>query len=82
MVSVQWESLEMPSIPILVNKKTLKKHAQLFVHQKDKQICENNKETEKNYNAFWNDLLDSGKAMRHWMCSLGLSRHGASNVQL
>ena len=51
-VSVHWEYSEMPSIPILVNKKTLQKHTQLFVFQKDKQKCEKNKETEKKYNAF------------------------------
>ena len=49
--SVPWEYSAMPSIPILVNKKTLKQHTQLFVFQKDKQKCEKNKETEKTHNA-------------------------------
>ena len=51
-VSVHSESSDMPSIPILVHKKALKKHAQLFVFQTRKQKCEKNKETEKTYSAF------------------------------
>ena len=35
-VSVPWESAEMPTIPIMVNKRALKKHTQLFVYQQDK----------------------------------------------
>ena len=46
-VSVHWEYSEMPSIPILVNKKTLKQRTKLFVFQMDKQIYEKNKETEQ-----------------------------------
>ena len=37
---------EMPSIPILVNKRALKKHIQLLVFQRDKQKEDNNKVTE------------------------------------
>ena len=43
-VSVPWEYSAMPSIPILVNKKTLKKHTQLCVFQQDKLTCEKNKD--------------------------------------
>ena len=35
-VSVHWEYSDMLAIPILVNKKTIKTHTQLFVFQKDK----------------------------------------------
>ena len=52
MVNVPWEYSDMPSIPILVNKKTLKKHTQLSVFQKENEKCDKNKETEKTYSAF------------------------------
>ena len=34
-VTSEWDSSELPGIPLLVNKKALKAHQQLFVHQKE-----------------------------------------------
>ena len=34
-VTSEWDSSELPSIPLLVNKKALKAHQQLFVYQKE-----------------------------------------------
>ena len=34
--STQWEEPEMPSIPVLVNKKTIKEHTKLCVFQAEK----------------------------------------------
>ena len=61
MVSVHLDFSEMPSTPILVNKKTLKQRTQLFVFQKDKQKCENNRETEQELVCLLNDLLAAGR---------------------
>ena len=51
-VSVPSESSAIIAIPVLVNKKTLKKHTQLFVFQKDNQKCEKNEEIEQEYSTF------------------------------
>ena len=40
---VQWETSELPTIPILVNKKAIKKHIKLFVFQAEKKKEENKK---------------------------------------
>jgi hypothetical protein len=47
--SVHWATSDTPSTPILVNKKTLKKHTQLFVFQRDMHKKEKNKVTGNKY---------------------------------
>ena len=41
--SVDWDSSELPSIPILVNKKAIKKHTKLAVFQKDEKDTKDKK---------------------------------------
>ena len=42
-ISVDWGASEMPSIPILVNKKAIKKHTKLAVFQKDEKDTKDKK---------------------------------------